>query len=223
MSKQSLRNLFAVVLSILLFNINPVLAQEADLKITRPDTNQKPYQRNTLTGKLERQSAFRRLQKAGELSGQSTKQPDQEMSQTNVWEKTLPVASALTVQSFGTGGGDINEVEPNNVIAQEVSLPVNVFGRISFDGDVDYFAFQGLAGQPIVIEPFAARLRNSDLVADLGLFNASGQLLKRVFGVAGNDPLLTYTPVSDEVLIVVEIFLPGLRILQIHLCIQTRA
>jgi hypothetical protein len=202
MSKQSLKIRFAVVLSILLINMTPVLAQEAELKITRPETTQKSYQRSTLTGKLERESAFGRLHKGRELYGQTTKQPDQEFRQAKVWEKELPVTTALTVQSFGTGGGDVNEVEPNNLIAQGVSLPVNVFGRISFDGDVDYFAFQGLAGQRIVIEPFASRLRNSDLVADLGLFNASGQLLTRVFGNAESDPLLTYTPAGDEVLII---------------------
>jgi hypothetical protein len=202
MSKQSLRNVFAGVLSILLFNLNLAFAQDAELKITRPDSNPKQYQRDTLTGRLERESAFRRLQKPGELSDPSSKQPGKELSQAETWEKIYPVASAPTLQSFGTGGGDVNEVEPNNTIAQGISLPVNVFGRIGFDGDVDYFAFQGLAGEPIKIEPFASRLRNSDLIVDLGLFNASGQLLRRVFGSAGSDPLLTYTPAVDEVLIV---------------------
>jgi hypothetical protein len=202
MAKQSLRNRVVVVLSILLFQVNLALAQDANLRISRPDRHEKTYQRNTLTGKLERESVFRRLQTEGEIQGHSINRRDAERRIVKDWEKPVAVAAQLSTQSFGTGGGDINEVEPNNLTAQGISLPVNVFGRISFDGDVDYFAFQALAGQPLVIEPFATRLRNSDLVADIGLFTASGQLLKRVFGDAGNDPLLTYTPAIDEVLIV---------------------
>jgi hypothetical protein len=35
--------------------------------------------------------------------------------------------------TLGTGGGDINEAEPNDLVAQAVSLPVNVFGKIGVD------------------------------------------------------------------------------------------
>ena len=42
----------------------------------------------------------------------------------------------------------------------------NIFGEISFSRDVDYFAFQAIAGQQITIEPFAARLRRLHLTAD---------------------------------------------------------
>ncbi|HET9531370.1 MAG TPA: PPC domain-containing protein, partial [Blastocatellia bacterium] len=110
-------------------------------------------------------------------------------------------AAATSAQSFGTGGGDIIELEPNDTIAQGVSLPVNIFGEISFNGDVDFFAFQALAGQQITIEPFAARLSNSDLIADIALFDSTGRLLVTDFGDEDDDPLIRFTPSRDEVLI----------------------
>ena len=202
MLKQSMKRVCVVALSLLLLTANLVMAQEPTLKITRPAGLEKTFSRNTLTAKLERDSAFRRLQGEVVVSGQ-TKNRDRKPANTRaIWEKLFQVASIPTLQSLGTGGGDINEIEPNHVIAQGVSLPVNIFGRISFDGDVDYFAFQGRAGQQIVIEPFATRLRNSDLVADIALFNSLGQQIQRDFGDDSDDPLIRYTPLQDEIFIV---------------------
>jgi hypothetical protein len=106
------------------------------------------------------------------------------------------------LQSFGTGGGDLNEVEPNDSIAQNVSLPVNVFGRVRLDFDIDFFAFQAIAGQQVVIEAFAARLPGSELVADLGLFTAAGDPLDSSAGAIDRDPLIRFRPLTDQVLIV---------------------
>src|SRR5262249_9785080 len=136
---------------------------------------------------------------------QSTSRTRLPIERTLQLEKTRIAATAppdFAVSSFGAGGGDIDEIEPNDPIAQAVSLPVNIFGNISFNGDLDYFAFQGFAGQPVVIEAFAARFRHSNLFADIALFNSSGQQLSRSIGDAQNDPLIRYTPQSDGILIV---------------------
>jgi hypothetical protein len=202
MSKQSMKRVSVGALAVLLLNASLVMAQEPILKITRPAGIEKTHNRNTLTAKLERDSAFRRLGDEVASSGQAKTRNRKQTNTQAVWEKIFQMASAPIVQSFGTGGGDINEIEPNHIIAQGVSLPVNVFGRINFDGDVDYFAFQGKAGEPIVIEPFATRLSTSDLVADIVLFNSSGQQIRRDFGDDRDDPLITYTPLNDEIFIV---------------------
>jgi hypothetical protein len=104
--------------------------------------------------------------------------------------------------SFATGGGDINEIEPNDQLAQGVSLPVNVFGEISFSRDVDFFAFEALAGQQITVEPFAARIDASLLVADIALFDSNGQLLVADVGDENNDPLIRFVSPRDQTLIV---------------------
>jgi hypothetical protein len=114
----------------------------------------------------------------------------------------VKAAAVFGLQSFGTGGGDINEVEPNDSTAQNVSLPVNVFGRVRVDSDVDFFAFEALAGQQVVIEAFAARLPGSLLVADLGLFTASGDPLDSSLGAIDRDPLIRFRPLTDQILIV---------------------
>jgi hypothetical protein len=115
---------------------------------------------------------------------------------------TIRAAGAHQAQSAGTGGGDINELEPNDPVSQGVSLPVNIFGAVGFNGDVDFFAFQALAGQRITVEAFAARLPRSKLIADIALFASSGQLLASDVGDENNDPLIRYDSPGDQVLIV---------------------
>lgn len=202
MSKPTIKRVSVIALAFLLLQASLVIAQEPALKITRPAGIEKTHNRDTLTANLERDAAFRRLGGEMVLAGQAKNSRRSAANNQAVREKIFPVPSAVTVQSFGTGGGDINEIEPNHVIAQNVNLPVNVFGRISFDTDVDYFAFQGKSGQQIVIEPFATRLNTSDLVADIALFNSSGQQLRRDFGDERDDPLITFTPSRDEIFIV---------------------
>jgi hypothetical protein len=153
---------------------------------------------------LERSDAFRRLDPEGgvppTLKANRERIPTADRSAAPA--RVRQAASAITSESFGTGGGDVFEAEPNDLVAQGISLPVNVFGKISINGDVDFFAFQALAGQQITVEAFAARLTNSSLVPEIALFNSSGVLLRTSAGDELNDPLLRYTPESDGLLIV---------------------
>ena len=70
------------------------------------------------------------------------------------------------------------EKEPNNQrpIAQQVSLPIVVNGRIDRRDDVDVFSFEGRAGNEIVAAVFARRL-NSPLDSVLRLTDAQGKEL----------------------------------------------
>jgi hypothetical protein len=78
----------------------------------------------------------------------------------------------------------------------------NVFGEISVNNDVDYFSFQAMAGQQITIEPFAARLRRSNLVAEIAIYDSTGEVIDSKIGDDRNDPLIRFTSPIDQVLIV---------------------
>ncbi|HVG20300.1 MAG TPA: PPC domain-containing protein, partial [Blastocatellia bacterium] len=120
----------------------------------------------------------------------------------SAFARSPQAAAAPTIESFATGGGDVSEIEPNDRVAQGVSLPVNIFGEISFNGDIDYFAFVALEGQQITVEAFAARLRDSTLIADIALFDASGNLLASDTGGENDDALIRYVSPREQVLIV---------------------
>jgi hypothetical protein len=206
----ALNRAVAATSAALLLTASFVLAQDIEptLKIDRPRATQRQTNRVTPEVKLDRAEAFGRV---GNQSRVRASQSDDAKARNRSRVRTNSVsgftqfrqaASVSTLQSFGTGGGDIFEAEPNGLIAQAVSLPVNIFGEISFDGDVDFFAFQGLAGQRITIEAFAARLGGSELIPDIGLFTANGLLIDSEFGDEENDPVLRYTPLQDEILIV---------------------
>lgn len=201
------------MLTTLLLACSPVsLAQQPAPTLNQPINLEKTYARTTPRATLERQHAFARSSAAATAaaepqaeapeSGRERRRARPEISLQSRMERSWQPATVIETQSFGTGGGDISEIEPNGTIAQNVVLPVNIFGESSTDGDVDFFAFQGLAGQSVVIEPFAARLAGSELVADIALFTAAGQLLTRAIGSATNDPLIRFTPTTDAVLIV---------------------
>jgi hypothetical protein len=72
----------------------------------------------------------------------------------------------------------IAEKEPNNGFrqAQPVQIPQVIDGAIGQNQDVDVFRFDGLAGQQVVIEVFAARY-GSALDSYLTLYNADGQII----------------------------------------------
>lgn len=178
--------------------------QEPVLKITRPVSEQKQYQRNTSAAQLDREAAFNRLHPAEIVTSQERRRKTQLAGSTfmSSLSRTSPSTSAAELLSFGTGGGDVNEVEPNDLVAQAVSLPVNIFGEISVNRDVDYFAFQAIAGQQIIIEPFAARLQRSTLAADIALFDSSGRIIDAKVGDESNDPLIRFTSPNYQVLIV---------------------
>jgi hypothetical protein len=161
------------------------------------------YTRSTPIARIDRSAAFARLDPEAVSSPRPHRQRATVPGQLRKsFPSRVKPATAFGLQSFGTGGGDLNEVEPNDSIAQNVSLPVNVFGRVRLDFDIDFFAFQAIAGQQVVIEAFAARLPGSELVADLGLFTAAGDPLDSSAGAIDRDPLIRFRPLTDQVLIV---------------------
>lgn len=201
---QSIKRSLAATMSALVLTASFVAAQDTEIlpQIKRPRINTKENTRVGPTVELDKSQVFSRITGGGSgvrpLESQKTRTFNKDARKARNWQ----AESVITPQGFGTGSGDIFEIEPNDRIAQSVSLPVNVFGEISFNGDVDFFAFQGLAGQQVIIEPFAARLRNSELVADIALFDSAGLLITSDFGDIEADPLIRFTPSSDEVLIV---------------------
>lgn len=210
MFSQSFKRAIAATAAALLLTATFVTAQDIEpaAKIIRPADTEKRYKRNTPTVALDRDAVFQRQR--GDLSmAAPASQPGNVLRQragghenVSAFTRKHQVASPPALRSFATGGGDRNEVEPNDTIAQGVSLPVNLFGEISVIFDTDYFAFEALANQQITIEPFAARLSRSKLIADIALFDANGNLLTSSLGSSTEDPLIRFTPTSDQILIV---------------------
>ncbi|MGA9770999.1 MAG: PPC domain-containing protein [Blastocatellia bacterium] len=200
MFTQSFKQAMAATTAALFLTATFVAAQTA-LKITRPSSvsAEKQSSNNTRTVQMDRSAAFKRLHPENSSSSQS--KSNSPKARVSAFARNQKAASVIELQSFATGGGDINELEPNDSISQGVSLPVNIFGRISVNRDFDFFAFQALAGQQITIEPFAARLRGSQLIADIALFDAAGNLLSSVIGDEDDDPIIRFTPSQDQILI----------------------
>lgn len=196
----------SVTLSALLFAASVATAQEElpPLTIGRTTTAVKRYSRATPVVELNRDSAFTRVLPVAstQTATKSLRAGRAGTKRVSKFSERLPIAAASQAQSFGAGGGDINEIEPNDTVAQLVSLPVNIFGEVRFNGDTDFFAFQALAGEQITVEPFAARLPRSELIADIALFASTGELLASDVGDENNDPLIRFVPTSDQVLIV---------------------
>jgi hypothetical protein len=206
MFTQSFRRAVASTAAALLFTAPFVGAQdfEPDLKITRPRTTKKENNRLVPPAQIGKDAAFERVA-PGQATARSARSPRRQAvtkDRVSNFIRNNKVSATVSTQSFGTGGGDLFELEPNDRVAQGVSLPVNIFGEISFDGDVDFFAFQALAGQQITIEPFAARIRNSELIADIALFDSAGRLLDTDSGGEDEDPIIRFTTTRDEVFIV---------------------
>ncbi len=74
--------------------------------------------------------------------------------------------------------GDTAEVEPNHApgTAQRVTIPAVLHGRIDRSGDVDCYAFEGQAGQSVVIET-RARREGSPLDSVVQLRGPDGQVI----------------------------------------------
>lgn len=206
MFTQSFKRAVSATIAALLLTASYVSAQneESNLKITRRQDSEKHDGRTTPVAELSREASFARIhpENAPHSARKSRQRAQTRAESVSAFARLRQAASAPTIQSFATGGGDINEIEPNDHVAQGISLPVNIFGETRFDGDVDFFAFMALAGQRITVEPFAARLRDSNLVADIALFDASGNLLASDTGNETDDPLIRYVPAHDQVLIV---------------------
>jgi len=105
-----------------------------------------------------------------------------------------------TAGSASTGSGDINEVEPNNQVAQNVFMPTNISGQMIFSGDQDFYAFPVLSGEQINIEAFASRIPGSLLIADIGLFDSAGNLITESAGDGVNDPLIQFVAPADGIM-----------------------
>lgn len=206
MFTQSLSRAAAATLSILLSTASFVGAQDQEpaLKITRHAPEQRQYNRTTPVAQMSRDATLNRVHPADvpALQQKSRVRPQSGQARISTFGLTRASASSPALLSFGTGGGDTNEIEPNDLVAQGVSLPVNIFGKISLNHDADFFAFEALAGQQITIEPFAARLNVSQLIADIALFDSSGRLLASDAGDESHDPLIRYVSASDQVLVV---------------------
>lgn len=206
MNNRFLKKYFAAAIATIFITTNLIQAQDQtpDLKITRPQVIRKENTRKTPIAEMEQDEAFQRIKPEGAVKSQvkSHRRITAGKHRASALAQRRDIAKAVSPQSFGTGDGDILEIEPNNVVAQNISLPVNIFGEIRFDGDVDFFAFQAFAGQMINIEAFAARLRNSQLVADLALFDSEGGLIDSSFGDEDTDPLIQFLSPSDQILIV---------------------
>lgn len=201
MFTQSFRRAIAITLASMLSMAAFAGAQTQDslLKITRPADVEKQYSSNRPAAELTRESVFNRINPEPQALQRRSRRSGDNGIRANSF--TGFSAAVPAVLSIGTGGGDIDEVEPNDQIAQGVSLPVNVFGEVLIDGDVDFFAFQVLAGQQITIEAFAARLARSQLIARVTLYDSSGVLAGTAIGDENTDPVLRYTPTRDQVLV----------------------
>ncbi|HKG20690.1 MAG TPA: PPC domain-containing protein, partial [Blastocatellia bacterium] len=160
--------------------------------------------RETPAADLDRAAAFSRLKSNASTTVKSAPRKTRRLKKDRASVMaTARIAAALpSIQSFGTGDGDIFEIEPNDTVSQGVALPVNVFGTIRVLNDVDFFAFEAFEGVPVVIEPFAVRLPRSNLIPDIALFNAAGQVLARDVGDEDFDPIIRYTPQANQTLIV---------------------
>jgi len=104
-----------------------------------------------------------------------------------------------TEGSAGTGSGDINEVEPNDQVAQNVFMPANIVGQIRPSLDEDFFAFPCVAGEQINVEAFASRISGSLLVADIALFDSAGNILTEAIGDGVEDPLIQFVAPASGV------------------------
>lgn len=206
MLTQSLKRAMAATLTGLLLTATFVSAQEQDalLKITRPGGMEKWRAKKMPSVALDRDAAFSRIQSQGRASVRSgnkkTRRPIKDRA--SALAKDWRAASLPSIQSFGTGDGDVFEIEPNDLVSQGVALPANVFGRISVLNDVDFFAFQAFAGETVVIEAFAVRLADSNLIPDLALFNSGGDVLARDVGDENFDPIIRFVSPIDQVLVV---------------------
>lgn len=203
--RTQLHRRLSVALSALVLgaSLAPAQQEPPPLTIGRTTTAVRRNNRTTPVALLDRDSALRRV-----LPGPSTRAASKPLRAARAARKRVSkfgdirrAAAASQAQSFGVGGGDINEIEPNDTAAQEVSLPVNIFGEVRFAADVDFFSFQAIAGEQITVEPFAARLPASELIADIALFASTGELLASDVGDENNDPLIRFVPAGNQVLI----------------------
>jgi len=92
--------------------------------------------------------------------------------------RSMDVPVLVAAQGPARQKGDTAEAEPNNTLktAQSIALPTVLHGHIDKPGDADLYAFEGQAGQSVVIE-VRARRDGSPLDSVLQLKGPGGKLL----------------------------------------------
>ncbi|HWE02612.1 MAG TPA: PPC domain-containing protein [Tepidisphaeraceae bacterium] len=90
------------------------------------------------------------------------------------------------------------EKEPNNTpeLAQQVTFPITLIGKIDVPGDVDCFRFNARKGEKIVFDVHAVRAR-SQLDALLTIHNESGHELATHIDTHGGDPTVIFDCPAD--------------------------
>jgi WD40 repeat protein len=91
------------------------------------------------------------------------------------------------------------EQEPNDDASQASSLPLPtaIWGTLGTPGDTDFFAFDAVAGQPIVIDIASTRV-SGKANAVLTLIDSSGAVVSSSNDFDGAaDPLISFTPGSS--------------------------
>lgn len=100
--------------------------------------------------------------------------PDAELGPRAVWVRTA--AGLSNLRTFHVGGlVELDEVEPNGTTgeAQLIELDVTVNG-VAQNEDVDYYAFEGHAGERVSIELQGQRLGDRLFDPAIALFDAAG-------------------------------------------------
>ena len=110
-----------------------------------------------------------------------------------------PGGESGSVKVFVDDLPQVAEREPNDELtsAQTIALPADVWGAFERRGDQDTFAFDGKAGQTIVLDAASQRLGSqAKLVVDL--LDPAGRLLASSNGFDGDpEPLLAYKLAAD--------------------------
>lgn len=105
-----------------------------------------------------------------------------------------------TSSSVLTGTGAIVSNESQTRTGESVFMPANIAGTMVHSNEQDVYQFPVLAGQQVTVDAFAARI-GSEITADIGLFDASGNLIgESVEDQFGDDPFIQFTPTEQTTL-----------------------
>ena len=130
----------SVGLSVLVVAASLAPAQEGapPLAIGRTASAARQTTQVTPVAELDKLSAFKRVLSISSAKAvkKSLRADGAATRRVSKFVASFSAAAAPEALSVGTGGGDINEIEPNDPLAQGVSLPVNIFGTVRFNSDV---------------------------------------------------------------------------------------
>src|SRR4029078_8739926 len=136
MFTQSITRAGAILISALLSaaSLTAGQTQTPSLTITRPAIDERFNNRDSQPPEMDGHNADTGFRRAGLRSNaeRGHKRERLALASTSGYGQTRGSAAFPALLSIGTGGGDIDEAEPNDLIAQGVSVPVNVFGEVSF-------------------------------------------------------------------------------------------